>query len=83
MNSQIQLYPDCLRRIFEYVVNSSEYLHITHKNLYSCVLVNKLFCENAIPILWRNPWNPNSNKSKNNYNKKLSITKTILSCLLQ
>ncbi|CAG8693103.1 21761_t:CDS:2 [Rhizophagus irregularis] len=83
MNSRIQLYPDCLRRIFEYIVDSSEYLHITHKNLYSCILVNKLFFQNAIPILWRNPWNPNSNKSKNNYNKKLSIARTILSCLLQ
>ncbi|RIA91421.1 hypothetical protein C1645_822122 [Glomus cerebriforme] len=82
MNSGIQLYPDCLRRIFEHIVDSSEYLHTTHKILYSCILVNKLFCENAIPILWRNPWNPNSNKSKNNTYKKFSITKTILSCLL-
>ncbi|CAG8475947.1 17553_t:CDS:1 [Funneliformis caledonium] len=35
-----------------------------------------------MPILWRNPWNPSTNKFKNNYNKKLSISKTILSCLL-
>ncbi|PKY25684.1 hypothetical protein RhiirB3_440723 [Rhizophagus irregularis] len=26
------------------------------KNLYSCLLINKTFCELIIPILWNNPW---------------------------
>ncbi|UZO04406.1 uncharacterized protein OCT59_024792 [Rhizophagus irregularis] len=26
------------------------------KSLFSCLMVNKLWCENTIPILWRNPW---------------------------
>ena len=26
------------------------------KSLYSCLLVNKTWCETAVPILWRNPW---------------------------
>src|ERR1700722_14335434 len=25
-------------------------------SLYSCLLVNKTWCETAVPILWRNPW---------------------------
>ena len=25
-------------------------------SLYSCLLVNKTWCETTIPILWRNPW---------------------------
>ncbi|CAI2169486.1 1795_t:CDS:1 [Funneliformis geosporum] len=82
MNSQTRLNSDCLKRIFEHISYSSEYLHITHKTLHSCILVSKHFCENAMPILWRNPWNPSTNKFKNNYNKKFSISKTILSCLL-
>src|SRR3954462_3458100 len=27
------------------------------KSLFSCLMVNGLWCETAIPILWRNPWN--------------------------
>src|SRR4051812_43171181 len=26
------------------------------KTLISCLLVNKVFCELIIPILWKNPW---------------------------
>src|SRR6266498_667046 len=29
----------------------------TGKTLYSCILVNKFWCETAVPILWGNPWN--------------------------
>src|ERR1044072_379977 len=29
------------------------------KSLFSCLLVNRLWCETAIPILWRNPWRYN------------------------
>ncbi|GBC11261.1 uncharacterized protein OCT59_025599 [Rhizophagus irregularis] len=31
-------------------------LHNDKYTLHSCLLVNKTWCEVAIPILWRNPW---------------------------
>ena len=40
---------DTLFLIFEEFQNDS-------KSLFSCSMVNKLWCETVIPILWRNPW---------------------------
>jgi hypothetical protein len=44
-----------------------EELQEDSKSLFSCLMVNRLWCETAIPILWRNPWCYNdvnySNKS--------------------
>ncbi|GES78667.1 hypothetical protein GLOIN_2v1764020 [Rhizophagus clarus] len=31
------------------------------KSLFSCLMVNKTWCETAVPILWRNPWRYNIN----------------------
>src|ERR1043166_741462 len=31
-------------------------LQYDKNTLHSCLLVNKLWCENIIPILWKNPW---------------------------
>ena len=31
------------------------------KTLFSCLMVDRLWCETAIPILWRNPWCYNIN----------------------
>ncbi|PKK66033.1 hypothetical protein RhiirC2_785325 [Rhizophagus irregularis] len=37
------------------------------KSLFSCLMVNRLWCETVIPILWRNPWRYNIKyKNKNN-----------------
>jgi len=33
-----------------------EELQDDKKTLFSCILVNKTWCEITIPILWRNPW---------------------------
>ena len=33
-----------------------EKLHDDKNTLFSCILVNKTWCEITIPILWRNPW---------------------------
>ena len=40
------------------------------KSLFSCLLVNKLWCETVIPILWRNPWRYEDNI---NYQEKSSL----------
>ncbi|CAG8545257.1 23009_t:CDS:2 [Cetraspora pellucida] len=44
-----QLPADCLNEIFEYLSRDG-------KSLISCLLVNRLWCEIAVPIIWRNPW---------------------------
>src|SRR4051794_41012086 len=45
-----QIPTDCLNEIFEYL----EYDKAT---LRSCLLVNRLWCEAAVSVLWRNIWN--------------------------
>src|ERR1700722_5311371 len=45
-----QLPVDCLNEIFEYLENEGE-------TLLSCLLVNRLWCEVAVRILWRSAWN--------------------------
>ncbi|CAG8507640.1 3301_t:CDS:1 [Funneliformis mosseae] len=42
------------------------YLHDDYSTLYSCVLVNRLWCRLAVPILWRDPF------SISTYKKHLS-----------
>src|SRR5690348_15013972 len=46
-NKMPQFFVDCLDEIFEYL----EYDKVT---LFSCLLVNSLWCEAAVRILWRN-----------------------------
>jgi hypothetical protein len=33
-----------------------EELKLGSNDLFSCLLVNRFWCETIIPILWRNPW---------------------------
>ncbi|PKY44396.1 hypothetical protein RhiirA4_458689 [Rhizophagus irregularis] len=40
---------DCLTLVFEVIYNDKN-------SLYPCLLVNRLWCKIAVPILWRNPW---------------------------
>src|SRR3984957_2417455 len=58
-----QLPADCLNEIFEYLEKDKVALH-------SCLLVNRLWCEVSVRILWRNV---------SNY--KTSNFKTLISCL--
>src|SRR4051812_6675489 len=44
-----KLNKDCLSLIFEELYDDKN-------SLYHCLLVNKLWCETVIPILWRDPW---------------------------
>src|ERR1044071_2386135 len=45
-----QLPTDCLDKIFEYLEEDKV-------SLRSCLLVNRLWCQVAVRILWRNIWN--------------------------
>ena len=54
-----RLNKDILFLIFEELQDDS-------KSLFSCLMVNRLWCETVIPVSWRNPWCYNmkySNKS--------------------
>ncbi|RIA82595.1 hypothetical protein C1645_880975 [Glomus cerebriforme] len=55
-----QLNKDILFLLFEELQDDS-------KSLFSCLLVNKLWCETVIPILWRNPWCYNINYKNKSY----------------
>ncbi|GBB99912.1 hypothetical protein RclHR1_03680007 [Rhizophagus clarus] len=44
-----QLPADCLNEIFEYLSDDKFTLH-------SCILVNRLWCEISVRILWKNVW---------------------------
>jgi hypothetical protein len=53
-----ELNKDILFLIFEELQKDS-------KSLFSCLMINRLWCEIAVPILWRDPWR----YSINYYNK--------------
>src|SRR4051794_9007531 len=50
MNKMYQLPADCLNEIFEYLDDDKD-------TLRSCLLVNRLWCEAAVRILWRSVLN--------------------------
>ncbi|GBB92413.1 hypothetical protein RclHR1_00200046 [Rhizophagus clarus] len=58
---------DCLIKIFETLEND-------HKSLHSCVLVNKLWCQYAIPKLWKSPW-----RNGERVSSQVSLIKTYIS----
>src|SRR5438067_4542899 len=51
---------DILFLIFEELQDDS-------KSLFSCLMVNRIWCETVIPILWRNPWCYDINYSNKSY----------------
>jgi hypothetical protein len=55
-----QLNKDILFLIFEELRDDS-------KSLFSCLMVNKLWCETVIPILWKNPWRYGIDYSNKSY----------------
>ena len=46
------------------------------KSLFSCLMINRLWCQVAVSILWNNPWNYDIN-----YSNKLSLYYIITSYL--
>ncbi|EXX74815.1 uncharacterized protein OCT59_015306 [Rhizophagus irregularis] len=53
--------PELLNKILQY-------LHHDYKTLYSCILVNRLWCRLAISLLWEDPFSINFSKLPKNYN---------------
>ncbi|RIA90731.1 hypothetical protein C1645_823032 [Glomus cerebriforme] len=52
------LISDVLTEIFEYLDDRDEIIgsQKTFRSLYSCLLVNRRWCESAVSILWRSPF---------------------------
>jgi hypothetical protein len=67
-----QLPADCLNEIFEHLGKDRFALH-------SCLLVNRLWCEISVRILWRNIWDFKT--SSYQQHTKLSILSTLFACL--
>src|SRR2546430_617157 len=51
---------DILLLIFEELQDDS-------KSLFSCLMVNRIWCETVIPVLWRNPWRYGIDYSNKSY----------------
>ncbi|CAB4477698.1 unnamed protein product [Rhizophagus irregularis] len=65
-----KLNKDILFLIFEELQDDS-------KSLFSCLLVNRLWCETVVPVLWRNPWS----YSSINYSNKRNLF-AVIACYL-
>src|SRR5436305_14433120 len=64
------LLSDCLNEIFEHLENDTTTLH-------SCLLVNRLWCECSVRILWRNIFSYNYSY----YSQSSAILNTLFACL--
>jgi hypothetical protein len=67
-----QLPADCLNEIFEYLEKDKASLH-------SCLLVNRLWCEVSVRILWRDIW---ISKSITHIRRRLKVNPLILNTLI-
>jgi hypothetical protein len=66
-----QLPIECINEIVEYFNDDKT-------SLYSCLLVNRLYCKVAVEILWKNIWSFQTNYKPH---VSLSIINTLISCL--
>src|SRR2546430_17369474 len=66
-----QLPASCLKEVFEHLEEDKITLH-------SCLLVNHLWYEVSVRVLWKDIWNF---KSSTQQEAKLAIISTLLSCL--
>src|SRR3954454_800898 len=64
-----KLNKDILFLIFEELQDDS-------KSLFSCLMVNRIWCETAVPVLWRNPWHYGIDYSNQSY-----LLAIFISCL--
>ncbi|PKY40227.1 uncharacterized protein OCT59_005065 [Rhizophagus irregularis] len=69
-----QLPADCLNEIFEHLEKDKATLH-------SCLLVNRLWCEVTVRILWRNIWIINP-VDYVDYSRRLKVGTSILNTLI-
>ncbi|CAB4383003.1 unnamed protein product [Rhizophagus irregularis] len=68
---QLIVFNNCLNLILDYLKDNKE-------ALFSCLLVNRLFCQHVIPYLWSSPF-----ELETNPNKHKLILRTYISCLCE
>ena len=70
-----RLSADCLNEIFEYLEEDKITLH-------SCLLVNRLWCNISVRILWKNIWNFKYSVTHDRQSEVGSaILSTLISCV--
>jgi hypothetical protein len=72
-----KLTSDCLYEIFQYLLEEKD----NTKLLHSCLLVNRLWCETSVPLLWRDPFKPNTSYQQSREKYYIGIFCTLFSCL--
>ncbi|CAG8645751.1 12306_t:CDS:1, partial [Ambispora gerdemannii] len=60
----------CLQKIFQYIIIDSDEDYV--QQLFYCALVNRYWCINAVPLLWRNPFR--------RYTDQSQIISTLVKC---
>ncbi|CAG8735119.1 755_t:CDS:2, partial [Ambispora leptoticha] len=74
-----KLVPDVLLEIFRYLINKRNNVSSNHgKDLFHCLLVNRTWCNVAVPLLWSDPFTETSRFVTNVDNM---IFSTLISCL--
>ncbi|CAG8596095.1 14426_t:CDS:1 [Acaulospora morrowiae] len=71
-----RLYTDCFVKIFEFLRGDTTSLH-------AAALVNKSWCQHAVPIMWENTLDEKTLMSRNGKQKGSGIIDTYVSCLSQ
>lgn len=72
----MQFPPEILQNIFKEVGN--------YTDLFNCLLVNRYWCTNILPILWENPLEKTFGKTYRNRNlRAINIIEIYISCLSQ
>ncbi|RIA84328.1 hypothetical protein C1645_832442 [Glomus cerebriforme] len=69
-----QLPADCLTEILEYLEKDKN-------TLYSCLLVDHLWCGVSVRILWRNIWNLDYKSYRHQKEVSSAILRTLIACL--
>jgi len=71
--------PDIFKKIFEHLDDRNDIIETkspkAFRNLKSCILVNREWCRNAVPILWKHPFHRYLKHRSN------SLIQTLLLCL--
>jgi hypothetical protein len=69
-----QLNADCLEEIFELLEDDKA-------TLYSCLLVNRLWCKVSVRILWKDIWNGQSTQTLKSTQSLQKAIRTLFDCL--
>ncbi|CAG8671500.1 13015_t:CDS:2, partial [Ambispora leptoticha] len=67
----MSLSAECIQNIFLFLYEDTA-------DLFSCLLVNRFWCQNSVALLWRRPWIPGHSRNQESASKLIQI---YVSCL--